>query len=67
MRASFTKIKHFLPSDTHTYEIIVYRKIWPALFSWNTRFDIYSFALLPGIYGNIRLEAREVLGPGIWG
>ena len=33
MHASFTKIKHFLPSDMHMYEIIVYRKIWPALFS----------------------------------
>ena len=28
-------------------EMFVFRKIWRALFSWNTRFEIRSFALLP--------------------
>ena len=27
--------------------MIVFRKIWRALFFWNTRFDIHPFALLP--------------------
>ena len=27
--------------------MIVFRKIWRALFFWNTRFDIRPFALLP--------------------
>ena len=31
------------------YEIFVFQKIWSALFSFNTRFEIPSFALLPTI------------------
>ena len=27
--------------------MFVFRKIWRALFSWNTRFEIWPFALLP--------------------
>ena len=27
--------------------MFVFQKIWPALFSWNTRFEIRLFALLP--------------------
>ena len=27
--------------------MFVFRKIWRALFSWNTRFEICPFALLP--------------------
>ena len=27
--------------------MFVFRKIWRALFSWNTRFEIRPFALLP--------------------
>ena len=29
------------------YKMFVVRKIWRALFSWNTRFEIRPFALLP--------------------
>ena len=38
------KNEHFLPPDT---QMCVFRKIRHALFSWNTRFEIRSFALLP--------------------
>ena len=31
-------------------EMFVFRKIWRALFSWNTRFEIRPFALLPEKY-----------------
>ena len=31
--------------------MFVFRKIGRALFSWNTRFEIHPFALLPTIYG----------------
>ena len=27
--------------------MLVFRKIWRGLFSWNTRFEIHTFALLP--------------------
>ena len=30
-------------------EMFVFRKIWSVLFSWNTRFEILTFALLPTI------------------
>ena len=48
----FPKNEHFLPPDTHTYVYIsgggkkswFFRKIWCALFSWNTRLKT---ALLP--------------------
>ena len=52
---NFPKNKHFSPPDTHTRvrmrgkEILVFRKIWRALFSCNTRFRIRPFALLPTI------------------
>ena len=39
----FKKTKHAKFSE----EIFVFRKIWHALFSWNTRFEIRPFALLP--------------------
>ena len=32
--------------------MFVFRKIWRVLFSWNTRFGIRFFALLPTIYIN---------------
>ena len=35
---------------TRKWEMFVCRKIWRALFSWNTRFDISPFALLPTKY-----------------
>ena len=31
-------------------EIFVFQKIWHALFSCNTRFEIHPFALLPTVY-----------------
>ena len=46
------KNKHSLPRYAHVrvsirgYEMFVYHKIWCALFSCNTRFDIHPFALL---------------------
>ena len=30
--------------------MFVIREIWRALFPWNTRFEIRTFALLPTIY-----------------
>ena len=48
------KNEHLFPPDTHTYVCIsggkkcsFFRKIWRALISWNTRFEIRPFALLP--------------------
>ena len=35
---------------THWYALFVFRKIWFALFSLNTRFEIRPFALLPTSY-----------------
>ena len=32
--------------------MLVFRKIWRALFSWNTHFEIHPFALLPMSYCN---------------
>ena len=52
-RQIFRKTNIFLLSDTHTrftyqgVKIFVFRKIWHALFSWNTRFGIRPFAILP--------------------
>ena len=31
-------------------KLFLFRKIWRALFSWNNRFEIRPFALLPAIY-----------------
>ena len=31
------------------WEMFVFRKIWRALFSWSTRFEIDPFAFLPVI------------------
>ena len=46
----FRKNEHFLPPDTLTYVCVsggkkcsFLRKIWRALFSWNTRFEIHPF------------------------
>ena len=51
---NFPKNENFLPPDTHTYVCVsgdkkcsFFRKIWRALFSWNTHFEIRLFALLP--------------------
>ena len=49
------KNEYFLPSHTHTHVRIsggkkclgFFRKIWRALFSCNTRFEIHLFVLLP--------------------
>ena len=51
--ACFKKTKHAKFSEKNPVRIIglemfvIFRKIWQALFSWNTRFQIRSFALLP--------------------
>ena len=34
--------------------MLVFRKIWRGLFSWNTRFEIHTFVLLP-TYGLYRM------------
>ena len=61
----FKKTKHFKFSEKRTFltplirtrtyvyqgvRNIFFRKIWRALFSWNTHFEIYPFALLPTNY-----------------
>ena len=38
--------------------MFVFRKIWRALFSWNTRSEIRPFALLPTIYGFLKYLSR---------
>ena len=58
----FKKTKHAKFSEKRTFltrwyaqvrvhirglEMYVFRKIWCALFSWNIRFEIHPFALLP--------------------
>ena len=55
-RAKFSEKRTFLTPDTHTYmclsggqEMVVFRKIWRAVFSCNTRFEIRPFPLLPTI------------------
>ena len=51
--AKFPQKEYFLPPDTHTFMLVSggmkrsLRKIWRALFSWNTRVEICPFALLP--------------------
>ena len=52
---NFPKNEHFEPLDTHRLvrvrirkvRNVSFRKIWRALFSCNTRFQIHPFALLP--------------------
>ena len=46
----FKKTKHAKFSEKRTFLTPLYGKIWRALFSWNTRFEIRSFALLPAKY-----------------
>ena len=53
----FGKTNISYPPDTHTYVCVsggkkyfFFRKIWRALFSWNTHFEICPFALLPTNY-----------------
>ena len=41
---NFPKNEHFVP---RRYEMLVFRKTWLALFSFNTRFEVQPFALLP--------------------
>ena len=49
----FQKKEHFLPPVTHKYSCVSrgknvrFSEIWHVLFSWNTRFEIRPFALLP--------------------
>ena len=62
----FKKTKHVKFSEKRTFltkEMFVFLKIWRALFSWNTRFEIRSFALLPArITKFIRVVADIELG-----
>ena len=39
--------------------MFVFRKIWHALFSGNTRFEIRPFALLPAISFHQKLESIQ--------
>ena len=65
---NFPKNKYFLPLiGTRTF---VFQKIWHALFSWNTRFKICPFILLPtisvrckllGFHSKRKLENLHVL------
>ena len=47
--------------------MFVFRKIWRTLFSWNSRFEIQPFALLPTKYENsgwnglVTVKVGEVL------
>ena len=41
------KARQISPWYAHVCVLFVFRKIWCALFSWNTRFKIRPFALLP--------------------
>ena len=36
--------------------MFVFRKIWRALFSWNTRFEIRPFAILPTNWGILKFK-----------
>ena len=65
---NFPKNEHFSSPDTQTYvcvsggkKMFVFRKIWRALFSCNTRFEIRSFALLPTV-NRSQLGVCEFLG-----
>ena len=52
-KRSSKKTKHAKFSKKQTFltpwyaQVPVFQKIWRALFSWNTRFEIRPFALLP--------------------
>ena len=66
----FTKNEHFLPPDTHTYVCVsgskkcsFFRKIWHAMFSWNIRFEICPFLLLPKITNIFCQMNRAALRP----
>ena len=66
----FTKNEHFLPPDTHTYvcasgskKCSFFRKIWHAMFSWNIRFEICPFPLLPKITNIFCQMNRAALTP----
>ena len=53
---NFPKNEHFLSPNTQTYvcvpgrNMFVFQKIWRALFSCNTRFEIRSIALLLKVF-----------------
>ena len=67
-RPNFPKNEHLLPLDTQhvrvhirEWEMFVFRKIWRALFSWNTGFEIRPFALLPMILYNSWFSTLKLL------
>ena len=49
------------------YKMFVFRNIWRALFSWNTRFEICLFALLPTNVKSeiLRQSMNSLLSPHI--
>ena len=71
-QVKFSEKETFLtPWYAHTcgYRVVRnvrFRKFWRALFSWNTRFDICPFTLLPmicHIWGNTNPENSHKLSP----
>ena len=55
--SKFSEKRTFLTSGMFTYACVsglrnirFFRKIWRAFFSWNTRFEIRPFSLLPTIF-----------------
>ena len=67
-RQILRKKEHFLPPEGKTCSF--FRKIWHALFSWNTPFEVRAFALLPSNYNTQylwsvvlrRADFREIPG-----
>ena len=45
--------------------MFVFRKIWRALFSWNTRFEIRPFALSLTIYKRFFLQNFETFNNSV--
>ena len=39
--------------------MFVFRKIWRALFSWNPRFEIRAFALLPTVCPSVKVKKNK--------
>ena len=66
---NFPKNEHLLPSDTHlmcAYQgvrNVRFLENWRPLFSWNTRFVIGLFALLPMCWSEIFLSHKLIRKP----
>ena len=61
----FSKKRTFL-TPCYAHVMFVSRKIWRALFSWKTRFEISPFALLPTIYKTILTCWWWTIYNGLW-